>query len=263
MQAKKRGDNMSKHVFKARTNKTLNKTLNNISQLQQSQDSLTFSLMLLVPIIVFLLILTLTTPSLAVENATISAGDESSYNASVSAGNTAVTAGGTTQVNINSVPSTSRWAGFYGSITATIVLADASNNWFKNWTVSDVSGSIVYASTETIIDWDNLSPANQTSDFPSWLTSDSADNWQNTFNNNETHTFNGQSLNVNYTFTYDNAGTNTFKTYCLKDTNSKLLWAALAQNDATGYNGGTVDYQLLVPVNGATPITYYFYFELP
>ena len=250
---------MSEHVNAKKTNKATTK----VSDRTAISNRVVNPMLFVTTVLAILSVLLLTTPSLAVENATISAGSESSYNASVSAGNTSVTAGGTKQVNINSVPSTSRWAGFYGSISATIVLADASSNWFKNWTVSDVSGSIVYASDEAIIDWDNLSPANQTSDFPSWLTSDSADNWQNTFNNNETHTFNGQSLNVNYTYTYDNAGTNTFKTYCLKDTNSKLLWAALAQNDATGYNGGTVDYQLLVPVNGASSTTYYFYFELP
>ncbi len=199
----------------------------------------------------------------AVNNATISAGAESSYSADVAAGNTAVTAGGTAQVDVSSTLSTSRWAGFYGSITATIVLADASSNWFKNWTVSSVDGAHVYASTASTPDFSTLTYARE-ADMPDFLkTSGASDNWQNTFTNHETHTFNGNNLDANYTYTYNNAGTETFKTYALKDGNSNLIWAALAQNDATGYNGGTVDYQLLVPVDGTTSTTYYFFLELP
>ena len=210
-----------------------------------------------------LVILTLaTTASAAVNNATISAGSESSYSSGNAAGNTAVTAGGTTQANVSATLSTTRWAGFYGSITATIVLADASSNWFRNWTVSDVSGSLVYASNESNVDFSSLAAATQ-SDMPNWLiTSGASDNWQSTFTNNETQTFNSQDINANYTYTYNNAGTNTFKTYSLKS-GTTLVWAALAQNDVTGYDGGTVDYQLLVPVNDQTSTTYYFYLELP
>ena len=199
----------------------------------------------------------------AVNNATISAGSESSYSASGAAGNTGVTAGGTKQVDVSSTLSTSRWAGFYGSITATIVLADASSNWFKNWTVSSVDGAHVYASNVSTPDFSTLTYARQT-DMPSFLTTSGAsDNWQNTFTNHETHTFNGNNLDANYTYTYNSTGTETFKTYALKDGSSNLIWAALAQNNVAGYDGGTVDYQLLVPVDGTTSTTYYFFLELP
>ena len=203
------------------------------------------------------------TASASVQNASVSAGSESSYTANNTAGSKVVTAGGVSQVNVSTIPSTTRWAGFYGSISATVVLADASNNWFRNWTASNVAGAFVYASTSDNVDFTNLSAANQTSDFPSWLTTAGvADNWQSTFTNNETQTFNSQDINANYTYTYNNAGTNTFKTYSLKS-GTTLVWAALAQNDVTGYDGGTVDYQLLVPVNDQTSTTYYFYLELP
>ena len=214
-------------------------------------------------VVVFMALVLIGSAGARVENASVSAGSESSYNATNVAGNKSVVAGGVAEVNLSSIPSTSRWAGFYGTISATVVLADANNNWFRNWTASDVSGAFVYGSTSNNPDFTNLSAANQTSDFPSWLTTAGvADNWQDTFNNNETQTFNSQSINANYTYTYNNAGVDTFKTYSLKDTSSNLVWAALANNNANGYNGATIDYQLLVPVNGATSTTYYFYFEL-
>ena len=203
------------------------------------------------------------TASAAVNNATVTAGSESSYTNTGAAGNSAVTAGGTTEANVSSTLSTSRWAGFYGSISANIVLADATSNWFRNWTVSDVSGSYVYASNVTNPNFASLA-ATTSADMSSWLTTAGAsDNFANTFNAQESQTFNGQSVTANYTMTYNNAGTDTFKTYSLKDGSSNLIWAALAQSAVTGYNGKTVDYQLLVPVNGANSMTYYFYLELP
>ncbi len=198
-----------------------------------------------------------------VGNVTVSAGAESSYDDSGATGSTSVTAGGTAQADVQSVSSTSRWAGFYGSITGKIVLADASSNWFKNWTVSSVNGALVYGSTANNADFSTLAAAH-VADEPAFLTtSGAADNFALTFNANETATFNSQSINANYTLTYNNAGTETFKTYALKDGSSNLIWAALAQDDATGYNGNTIDYQLLVPVDGTTATTYYFYLELP
>ncbi len=216
---------------------------------------------ILLALAVFLMLLG--TASAAVNNATVSVGSESSYNSAVSAGSSSVTAGGTAEANVTSTQSTSRWAGFYGSINGKIVLADATSHWFKNWTVSDVSGAYVYGSTASNPDFSTLAAATAT-DMPTWLnTTDAADNFQNTFGASESATFNGQAVTASYTETYNNAGTETFKTYALKDGGSDLIWAALAQNDATGYNGNTVDYQLLVPVNGATSTAYYFFLELP
>ena len=203
------------------------------------------------------------TASAAVNNASVTVGAESSYNSAVGAGNASVAAGGTSQVDVQSTQSTGRWAGFYGSITGTIVLADATSHWFKNWTVSNVAGAYVYASNASNPDFSTLTAAS-TADEPSWLNkTGAADNFQNTFAQAESRTFNGNSVTANYTETYNNAGTETFKTYALKDGSSDLIWAALAQNDVAGYNGNTVDYQLLVPVNGAAATNYYFFLELP
>ena len=212
-----------------------------------------------------LFLMVIGTASAAVNNATVSAGTESSYNSAVNAGSSSVTAGGTSEANISSTQSTARWAGFYGTINGKIVLADATSHYFKNWTISDVAGAYVYGSTVSNPDFTSLAVTSST-DMPSWLnTAGASDNWQNTFSATEDKTFNNQALTaVPYTQTYDNTGAETFKTYSLKDGSSDLIWAALAQNSAAnGYNGKTVNYQLLVPVNGATSSTYYFFLELP
>ena len=197
-----------------------------------------------------------------VNGAQIVNGTESSYTPSSSAGSTNVTAGGTKEANFTVTSSTSRWAGFYGTIGGTITLADASSNYFKNWTITSIAGGYLYSSTATNPVFSSLSAAAAT-DMPTWLNDSSyADAWQNTFTAHEIKTFNAQSIDANYTMTYNNAGTETFKTYSLKDSSSNLIWAALAQS-TTGYNGKSVDYQLLVPVNGSTTTKYYFWVELP
>ncbi len=211
-----------------------------------------------------LFLMVIGTASAAVNNATVSAGTESSYDSSVNAGSTSVTAGGTAESNISSTQSTVRWAGFYGTINGKIVLADATSHYFRNWTVSNVAGAYVYGSTASNPDFASLAAAAST-DMPSWLTtSGAADNWQNTFSNSESKTFNGQTLTASYTQTYNSTGAEAFKTYSLKDGTPNLIWAALAQDSAAnGYNGNTVNYQLLVPVNGASSTQYYFFLELP
>ncbi len=186
-------------------------------------------------------------------------GTESSYTSSTSAGSTNVTAGGTKEANFSVTSGTGKWAGFYGTLGGTITLADAGSNYFKNWTVTSVAGGYLYASDVSSAAFDALTVA-ANADMPAYLQSGS-DSWTNTFTNHEATTFNGQSVDANYTMTYNNAGTETFKTYSLKD-GSDLIWAGLATT-GTSYNGKAVDYQLLVPVDGASAQTYYFWVELP
>lgn len=61
-----------------------------------------------------------------------------------------VTAGGNvTDVNIGANSSTSKWAGIYGNISGSVVLAKNSTVVFYTWTWSPVSGSEVCASTNS------------------------------------------------------------------------------------------------------------------
>ena len=53
--------------------------------------------------------------------------------------------GNMTSLGINSTKITLRWQGFYGNVTGTITLDDASNNTLYNWQLASPQGEI-YAS---------------------------------------------------------------------------------------------------------------------
>lgn len=159
---------------------------------------------------------------------------------------------------METVSITEKWAGFYGTISGNINLADSSGNLFYQWTVSDVSGTKIYAANGTISDWSGLAAASA-SDMPLYLQPSTTDNYNNTFANNESGTFNEQEINADYVQSYNSSETGVWKTYALKK-GATLIWAGLAQNSGNSFKDGVVDYQLLIPAEGLT--TYNFYLEL-
>jgi hypothetical protein len=171
-----------------------------------------------------------------------------------------VTAGNVTGVNVTATQITGRWAGFWGNISAGIQLTDASSNQFYNWTVTDVTNAVVYASNGTIGNWASTTYALYT-DMPNYLKVAAADNYTKTFTVNETFTSASLSIMANYTYTKKSGGASTLKTFSLRNGNN-LIWAGKAINDETGFNGKTVDYQILVPTNSSGE-RYNFYLELP
>ncbi len=75
-------------------------------------------------------------------------GTSGKYSATAAGG--FVTAGGNvSDVNIGANSSTSKWAGIYGNISGSIVLAKNSTVVFYTWTWSPISGAVVCASTNS------------------------------------------------------------------------------------------------------------------
>ena len=78
-------------------------------------------------------------------------------------------AGNVTQLLITGTSVTQMWQGYYGNISGAIILADADNNVFYNWSASSPEGEI-YASMNGSIDWTriecyNVTAAKTTSNF--------------------------------------------------------------------------------------------------
>ena len=171
--------------------------------------------------------------------------------------------GNVTGVNVSTTSITGRWAGFWGNITGGIELSDSSANKFYEWTVSNMDGAVVYVSNGTVSDFGSLAAAT-VSDLPSYITGAATDNFSNTFT--ATEIFNSSSVtnitSTPYAQSWQSGSQGTLKTYALKDTDGDLVWAGKAQNDVTGFNGETLDYQILVPAD-STVVTYSFYLELP
>ena len=173
-----------------------------------------------------------------------------------------IVGGNVTGVNVTTTSITGRWAGFFGNITGGIALGDGTSSFYE-WTVSDVTDSVVYVSNGTVSNWGLV--AASAGDMPSYINTAAADNYSNTFT--ATENFNSSSItniaSTPYTQTWSSGSQGSLKTYSLKDADdSDLVWAGKAINDDTGFNGETVDYQVLVPADAAV-VTYTFYLELP
>lgn len=202
--------------------------------------------------------------------ADITAGTAESYTYTPTTTTTSVNGGEVQEVNVSGSVVTSKWVGFYGQVSGSILLGDSSGNVFYQWTVSDPTGAVVYAANGSVSTWDttNIQPlyASDAGWLPSFMLS-GADSFNTTFVNQETFTSNSLTINsVNYTTTWQGGSQGTdFKTYALKAVNDNaIIWAGKAVADKTAFNGNTADYQILAGVNSLSgTTTYYFYLELP
>lgn len=173
--------------------------------------------------------------------------------------------GNVTYVDVDSTVITSRWAGFYGNVTGSLLLGDASANTFYQWTVADVTGAVVYAANGSVTDWTggNIGPL-ANANAPTWVAGSSTDNFTNTFNTTGTFTSSSPSIgSVPVATTLNGSGVaGDLDTYALWSTaDSVNIWAGAVVDDANGFNNETVDYQILLPAQTGT--TYSFYLELP
>jgi hypothetical protein len=177
-----------------------------------------------------------------------------------SASTTRTIAGGNvSEINVSGTQMTTRWGGFFGSLSGSLQLTDATANKFYEWTVSNFTNAVVYATTASVSSWTLV--AMNTSTAPAAVTSAGSDSFMNTFTANESFTSASLGpINANYTTTL---GSGALKTYALQTLDETVkVWAGKAKNDVASFQGGVVDYQLLVPA-AAAGTTYNFYLELP
>ena len=170
-----------------------------------------------------------------------------------------------TGLNISGDSQTTKWQGYFGNVTGTIVLMDSSSNSMINWTVSSPNGGEVLACNHTSAPtWSELVAGTAAN-------LDTACGFNATDIDSATHTYSQAASTVTVagiTISAVSAMTlpDTFETYLLKGANgtwSDYVFAAGIHNDVPGYDGATHDYQMLVPeTEGTGTTTYLFYMEL-
>lgn len=196
-------------------------------------------------------------------------------------------AGNATSLTLNSSVITDRWQGFYGNVTGTIILDDASGYSLYNWPLTSAEGEIYAVNSSTTPNWDNLICFNFTgmpADYNMTLgdlqgglgmTSTEPDNVNNTFNMSFTGSFTIGSTNTidrdsgcsavslyvsdahdevkfNETILMTNASDDT------------IVYVSILEQDATGFSGASLDFQMIVGDDGSDTATtpYWFYMEL-
>ncbi len=191
------------------------------------------------------------------------------------AGTLAVQAGNVTELNITGKSITSSWAGFYGEVSGTIVLEDANGNKFYDWTAASPQGE-VYAARVNTITWSNVRCANASeiaAENTALNMGSKADNITNTFSSTTHPAFYVGSVSITAnscksTNAYVNSASSTsFYNVLLSDGTGNIIYTSILEQDATGFDGKTHDFELLVGEDGhgaaaGTTTTYYFWVEL-
>ncbi len=179
--------------------------------------------------------------------------------------------GNVTNVNVSSTSITSKWAGFYGQISGSEILADSGDNNFFKWKVSDPTGSIVYSVPTGQGAPSGLDDVKAPNGFLGSEFDSGADSAANTYNetdflNSSVYTeVNTSAASTFVSGSYEGPG-GTFQTFLANDTGTAgnaSVYAAEAQSDNTGFNTQDVDYQMLVGIGESTAqSTFDFYIEL-
>ena len=197
--------------------------------------------------------------------------------------------GNLTQLNIDSLSQTSRWQGYYGNITGSIILDDANNNTFYDWALTTPTGEVYATNHSGTITWTLLECLNNSADGPGFncsgenevclnittieqewygMNANDSDGVDETFDSTGSITVGDLTLsNCPATRLYENSSQSAshWNELLLTQNNTHtLIYAAIVENNQYGFNNETWDFQMLVGDNGdddaVTP--YYFYVEL-
>jgi hypothetical protein len=199
-------------------------------------------------------------------------------------------AGNVTQLTVAGTTVTQTWQGYYGNITGTITLDDASNNTMYDWTLASPEGEI-YAS-QAAITWTsgnvqcydlNMSDVGHSDDVTLaeleaalGLATADIDGVDETFTEGTTYDdfYAGEYLidaTCPETQTYNGSETkdsNSFQEVLLYDnaSNEIVYTGIIEETEPTGFNDQPWDFQMLVGEDGhngdTSTTTYYFYVEL-
>lgn len=195
----------------------------------------------------------------------------------VSPGSSTTAGGSFTYLTLNSTSQTPRWKAYVGNVTGRFVLADGTGNAIYDWSLTAVSGQ-VFVSRSDSVDWSQLQCAQEATILSEQstldMTASQVDNINRTFNEtihaafwSGTTFFTQSSCRAIATYVGGEQQTPDpnadFQVVLLEDT-TNVVFAALLEQQQSGFDNRPYDFQLIVPESDqeATPTTYYFYTEL-
>jgi len=202
-------------------------------------------------------------------------------NLTATAGNHSAFAGNVTELTLDAPGVTQAWQGYFGNVTGSFELGDASGNVMYNWSGAEATSGEVYAANQSSVSWSNIECYNYTAGAASNITaledyfninSTDADGIDETFYANthaafDTATTSFSGGDCNNTKIFNNAGVGTFDEVLLYDSSNAIpVFTSIINSDTTGFDSNTYDFEMIVPEDGhsgdTNPTVYYFYVEL-
>jgi hypothetical protein len=186
------------------------------------------------------------------------------------------TGGTITSINFSVTTQNFKWKGYVGNINGSYALSDSSLNALFEWDIQTTTGKIYATRNPLVPSWDQIGCAlnqdiyDEESELD--ITSTDVDSINSTFNQTTHDEFYAsitripqnscRSINLNVNGEKQDQ---YFEEILLSDGNN-LVYTSLIENSATGYNGKSYDFQMIVPdnanVTSETSEAYYFYIEL-
>ncbi len=205
----------------------------------------------------------------AIGNATIDGTvSQSKYAGAETAENVTTEGGNVSTVNLTGTDSTERWAGAYGNVSGTLVLAEAGDtNYMYDWTYDTGDGGEVCVSVASNFDWTApLTAASLTGLSTAWDFGDNADNVTETFDDG-TQSFEIAGQTIPAVPLADTGGAD-YVTGALNDgagsAQTDFAFCVNITGAGSNYDTETVDYEVIMPTDDAVDATetYFFYIEL-
>lgn len=216
--------------------------------------------------------------SAEVNGASVVSAGTSSRGPATSPGSSNAQAGNVTELTITGSSLTQAWQGYFGNVSGTIELTDGSGNVLYNWSLASPQGE-VYASNSSSVSWTNIQCFNLTANSSALesafgIGANDADGVNETFSDANTHAaFSTGSTSFTAgqcpaTYVYDSTGAGVSGNFeeVLLDDGTNTVFASLLEDDLSGFDSKTHDFEMLVLEDGhngdTTTTTYYFYIEL-
>jgi len=178
--------------------------------------------------------------------------------------------GNVTEISVTSDIQTTTWQGFYGTISGELVLDDAAENTFYDWTLLESTGEVL-ATRDVVSDWTTINCTNQTQiyieEVSLGIANSSADSINRTYMNDThpnfiigTRTMSGCRSTLTDSETESQS---VFWNVLLNADSDTVVYASIIDDSTVGWNGTEYDFQLLVPANKTTgQANYNIYLEL-
>jgi hypothetical protein len=189
-------------------------------------------------------------------------------------------------LNVNATIQNPRWKAFVGNVTGKFTLDDPEGSTVFDWTISSITGRIYATSNYSALSWSTTNCSNIThleNENYRFNHTRADDNITKTFNAtyNDTSgkTVSGGHQPFHVAGRYMPANTcptlNTYESSNPQDTDfeevalydgNNMIYAVILEDDETGYNDNSYDFQMIVPESGlpaADIVTaYYIYVEI-
>ena len=186
-----------------------------------------------------------------------------------------ISGGYVSSFNLTASVQNSRWKAFVGEVFGKFTLDDASDNTIYDWSFATVTGRVYATRTASTPTWSSIACASTAN-----LEAENTAMSHTGVSDNITATFSDAShvgFYVGSTQFLDDACSHTVNTYVGGTSTSafeevalydgaNVIYTGLLEQDATGFDGNSYDFQMIVPENGSAGFSgataYYLYVEL-